>query len=734
MGSESDIDELHSSILSLCEEDSQNRTLNQTLNLSPIKSNDNSCLDTPSHTDNAVVSCSANEFTPSLDPRSDKRFSFRTHSTPLMPKKLCSIPLLSEPKEKTVLEEEDTDRTVLEQEDKEKTVLEQGDTDKTVIEQEDKEKTVSEVKGEAKDIHEMTYEELLSEVTMLCELPRNHWLSSDGPSKLKMEDSIKDLNQTQLSKIDMDSILSQSYVQRDEQKKEEKPGRFASLSTTTSTSLVALDEEEDVELSEDILGLDEYIWSELDSDDDVDEESLLSGEETVIADKTLKNDRDVTAKEKIESKTPPPSTSENDGVVPDETGDNKLKTVNTSELVQKTNVDVNKNIVCGTQKRKENDFKETHPKKTKLSDSHDTELEEKDKRNLESAKPQSDVEYVVINLLDDSESDFEKSDRDEEEATQKRKIETSVLDNKAKVPTICVSPLVKHTDESAEDARDSQDKGDEEKYHTQLNYEAEKSYLKSENELTRSVMRKWNSNGIHNPDKNLTHATTLRKKANGMKGRLEGFHLSTLHGDSNGADPYMKSHVNTRSLAENINKLRMDMNDLEHYYYNRLLEMKCIFHAKMDDQIDRNRNRIRHLRIQQEMEARAVHYQHFDLMIKQCKLMQLKMDHQAQMNHMKCVAFSEEQAVQDEYSQKVQLERMRYEEQHNKLSSLVNQLTQREFEGKDDQFGPHIMVDLIKAPCRDNNESKSLVSVCLPLDIANAMIKEDEVYERFYEY
>ncbi|XP_061177344.1 uncharacterized protein LOC133186079 [Saccostrea echinata] len=719
MGSESDIDELHSSILSLCEEGSHTRTFNQTLNLSPIKSNDKSNVDTPS-----VVQCSATEFTPSLDPHSDKRFSFRTHSTPLVPKKLCSSPLTSEPKEMTVLEQEDTSRTVLEQADKVGTVFEGENA--------------------AKDIHEMTYEELLSEITMLCELPQNHLLSSEGPSKLKMEDSLKDLNQTQLSKIDMDSILSQSYVQRDkpqreEQKKEETPGRFASFSTTTSTSLVVIDEEEDIELSEDILGLDDFIYSELDSDDNIDEETLLSGEDTVIADKTLKNDRNVAVLEKAteipktESETTA-SRSGTDDLDAEDKGINILKTVSTSEIGQKTNVDVNKNTECDTQKRKENDFEEKHSKKTKLTDSHEDESEGMVKRNLESDKAQSDVEYVVINLLLDSESDFDKSDRDEEEASKRRNTETSVLDNKVRVPMVCVSPLIKHADESVEDAKDSQDKETDEKHYAQLNYESERSYLKNENELTRSVMRKWNSSGIHNPDKNLTYATTLRKKTNGMKGRLEGFHLSTLHGDNSGADPYMKSHVNTRSLAENINKLKMDMNDLEFYYYNRLQEMKCIFHAKMDDQIDRNRNRIRHLRIQQEMEARSVHYQHFDLMIKQCKLMQLKMDHQAQMNHMKCVAFSEEQAVQDEYSRKVEMERIRYEEQYNKLSSLVKQLTQREFEEKDDQFGPHIMVDLVKAPCRDNNERKSLVSVCLPLDIANAIIKEDEFYERFYEY
>lgn len=732
MGSESDLEELHNSILSLCEDESQSKTPDQTLNLSPIKANEASLVDTPSTKDAVDDKCTPSILGPHLS-KVDRIFTMRAHSTPIVPKRLCPIAASASLDKECATSTEE--------------VEEDGDPEDAELE----------------ELRKMKYEDLLSEVTVLCGLPRNSLLGSEGPSKLKMEDSLKNLNQTLLSKINMDSILSQSYITKDKQttgevastedsKLEEKtPGRFADLSTTTPVvSLLLEDDDEEVELAEDILGLDEFIYSQLDSDDNFDEETLLFGEDTVVTDKTVKNfskvEVEASSKEDLDSAKKSLHLAQNDYIVIDSTSDSE-NNHSTESATSKTSsatttyADFNANVVCSGQKRKDNDLeKDEHDsKKSKVSNAKKVVTAEGiSEKGFEKDETGSDVEYVVISLIDSSESDLDgKSDKEDTDITLRaddsEKSQPSTA-RKGHIPTVCVSPLIKNKILQNEcDYRSSQAK---EGYCSEIDYTGnkERSFLKDENELTRSVMRRWNSNGIHNPDSNLTHATTFRRKSNGMKGRLEGFHLSTLHGENSDENFRRNSELNTRSLTDCIRKLKMDMMELERNHFDCLQDMKCIFRSKMVEKDSVDRNRIRHLRCQQEMEVRSVHYQYVDPTVKRCQLMQLKMDHMAQIDHLQCIALRDDEFMREEYSRKVEAERNRFEEQYNKISSLAQQLSRREFEEKDDQFGPHIMVNLVKAPCIASNEKKTQVSVCLPLEIANAILKEDELYDRFYEY
>lgn len=729
MGSESDLEELHNSILSLCEDESQSKTLDQTLNLSPIKANEASLVETPSTKDAVDDKCMPSLLGPHLS-KVDKTFTMRAHSTPIVPKRLCPMAApASIDKECTRATEE---------------VEEDGD-------QED---------AELEELRKMKYEDLLSEVTVLCGLPRNSLCSSEGPSRLKMEDSLKNLNQTQLSKINMDSILSQSYITKDKQmtgeeastedsKLEERtPGRFAGLSTTTPVASLLLEEDDDeeVELAEDILGLDEFIYSQLDSDDNFDEETLLFGEDTVVTDKTVKNFSKVEAsnKEDLDPDQKSLHLVQNDYIVIDSTSDTE-NNHSTGPAESKTSsaattyADINANVVCTGQKRKDSDVeKDEHDsKKSKVSNTKKVVTAEGlSKKGVEKDETGSDVEYVVISLIDSSESDLDgKSDKEDNDITlradDREKSQTSTA-RKNNIPTVCVSPLVGN--KILQDQCDSRSSQAKQGYCGEIDYNKERSFLKDENELTRSVMRRWNSNGIHNPDSNLTHATTIRRKNNEVKGRLEGFHLSTLHGENSDINYRSNSELNTRSLTDCIRKLKMDMMELERNHFDCLQDMKCIFRSKMVEKDSVDRNRIRNLRCQQEMEARSVHYHYIDPTVKRCQLMQLKMDHMAQIDHLQCIALRDDEFMREEYSRKVEAERNRFEEQYNKISSLIQQLSRREFEEKDDQFGPHIMVNLAKAPCVASNEKQTQVSVCLPLEIANAILKEDELYDRIYEY
>lgn len=117
-----------------------------------------------------------------------------------------------------------------------------------------------------------------------------------------MEDFLKNFNYIQLSKINMDSILFQFYIIKDKQmigeevfiedfKLEERIfGRFVGFFIITFVVLFFFEEDDDeVEFVEDIFGLDEFIYSQLDLDDNFDEEILLFGEDIVVIDKIVKN-------------------------------------------------------------------------------------------------------------------------------------------------------------------------------------------------------------------------------------------------------------------------------------------------------------------------------------------------------------------------------------------------------------------------------------------------------------
>lgn len=118
-----------------------------------------------------------------------------------------------------------------------------------------------------------------------------------------MEDFLKNFNYIQLSKINMDSILFQFYIIKDKQmigeevfiedfKLEERIfGRFVGFFIIMFVVLFFFEEDDDeeVEFVEDIFGLDEFIYSQLDLDDNFDEEILLFGEDIVVIDKIVKN-------------------------------------------------------------------------------------------------------------------------------------------------------------------------------------------------------------------------------------------------------------------------------------------------------------------------------------------------------------------------------------------------------------------------------------------------------------
>lgn len=92
--------------------------------------------------------------------------------------------------------------------------------------------------------------------------------------------------------------------------------------------------------------------------------------------------------------------------------------------------------------------------------------------------------------------------------------------------------------------------------------------MKDENELIRSVMRRWNSNGIYNFDSNLIYVIIFRRKNNGVKGWLEGFYFFILYGENGDINYRSNSELNIRLFIDCIRKLKMDMMELEWNYFD----------------------------------------------------------------------------------------------------------------------------------------------------------------------
>lgn len=109
-------------------------------------------------------------------------------------------------------------------------------------------------------------------------------------------------------------------------------------------------------------------------------------------------------------------------------------------------------------------------------------------------------------------------------------------------------------------------------------------------------MRRWNLNGIYNFDSNLIYAIIIRRKNNGVKGRLEGFYFLILYGENSDINYRSNSELSIRSFIDCIRKLKMDMMELERNYFDCFQDMKCIFRLKMVEKDFVDRNRIRNLR------------------------------------------------------------------------------------------------------------------------------------------
>ncbi|KAK3098808.1 hypothetical protein FSP39_023304 [Pinctada imbricata] len=186
-----------------------------------------------------------------------------------------------------------------------------------------------------------------------------------------------------------------------------------------------------------------------------------------------------------------------------------------------------------------------------------------------------------------------------------------------------------------------------------------------------------------------------------------------------------------------INNLKTQLSEISHAARNKADAMV----RKRDQELDKLRNhhgrRVRNLHLQQEMEVRNLHSDRMmSQYMKQTCLMQLRIEHMNQQDNLKAIYHKEMDRIVEHHREKFDEESENFQHRREQISCLIEQLKSKGDQpgAIDEQFGPHVNTSLIKAPCRANNNTKSLVTVCLPANIATSILREDEVYNSFYNY
>ncbi|XP_069101748.1 uro-adherence factor A-like [Argopecten irradians] len=266
-------------------------------------------------------------------------------------------------------------------------------------------------------------------------------------------------------------------------------------------------------------------------------------------------------------------------------------------------------------------------------------------------------------------------------------------------------------------------------------YEAERRFIHGENDLMKEVMRKWGSLGIQTPDTNLSFSNRLRKTKPHRPSRLEGQKISTLWIESPDKHLHSKEAKRFRSdvhaQMNNINNLKQQLQDLNKRVREEVDQTMYEFEEK-HNALDRVFVQRKHaLNAQQQLELCQTR-RHINPYMLQCQLLQLRCEHQHQRDQLTYIFNTEMNQLKNDHQEHVHMIRNRFEQRSHQLKSFIEQLANVESAQTDPQYGPHVLTQLVKGPCRSNNRQSSVVTVCLPADIATAIIKEDEIYDVHY--
>ena len=267
-----------------------------------------------------------------------------------------------------------------------------------------------------------------------------------------------------------------------------------------------------------------------------------------------------------------------------------------------------------------------------------------------------------------------------------------------------------------------------------IDYEAERKYFDIESPEVRGIINLWESKGIQDPDTNLSSATNLRSKNPQDKGLLEGTHITCIWlQESVDAEKECSSPMKKRQKLDSEAHSRRDIANLQQeleeirFRYDAML--RGLMHEWKYEKVcleDRHRPVIQHLKYRQLMEMKENYelYRHTNIPLFQMNVIRLHSEHAQQ--QAECRArFNEDIAKLEHLFQRRELEIERnFNHRKAQLESLIEQIKQVKSDGK---YGHHVTAQFVKGPCRSNNQTRSLVEVYVPAEVASCILKEDEV-------
>lgn len=514
---------------------------------------------------------------------------------------------------------------------------------------------------------------------MLTEIDNLKTVEKQGhPSTSKTENQnegqTKAENQN-ISKIKIDSFFTEKVMpQKDENQKTR--GRFFNFTSSFLSDIEVTEDESEVDISDDVLGLNNFTYNEADDIDlDAEDEATLLDETILGLPESIKNKYKLQEQISILSKADTTVVDGNKTIVDDQ------------QALEST--DVNRNV-------------------TKLISETGEELKSMGD-NLNQVKTGEEMVPVkVMNQVDTGEE--------------------------------MVSVKVKEDDKIA-----TEDEGKSTEHIKnitgKIDYEAERKYFKVESREVKGIMQQWGSQGIQDPEINLSYSTNIRVKNRKKKGLLEGSHISciwlqeSVDAEKNWSSPLKKKQKldNEAHTRQDILNLEQELEDIKFRFDESIKDLFQEWLYEKQSMEDGNRQMLQNLNMRQlmEMKENYFRFRNSNVPLYQMNVVRLYSEHSQQKAEFKSRFNSEMEKLRHIFQRReVDIER-NFNHRKGQLKSLIDQIQHVKSDGK---YGHHVTAQLVKGPCRSNNLTRSLVEVYVPADVASCILREDEIVDSFYKY
>lgn len=510
---------------------------------------------------------------------------------------------------------------------------------------------------------------------MLKEIDNSKTVEKKGhPSTSKTEDQnegqTKAENQN-ISKIKIDSFFTEKAMpQKDENQKTR--GRFFNFTSSFLSDIEVTEDESEVDISEDVLGLNSFTYNEADDIDlDAEDEATLLDETILDLPESIKNKYKLQEQISILSKA---DTTVVDG--------NKI-IVDDQQALEST--DVNRNV-------------------TKLISETEEELKSMGDNLNQVETGEQMIPVKVMNQVDMVQVKVKEEDKitteDEGKSTEHIKNITGKID-----------------------------------------YEAERKYFKVESREVKDIIKQWGSQGIQDPEINLSYGTNIRVKNRKKKGLLEGSHISciwlqeSVNVEKNWSSPLKKKQKldNEAHTRRDILILEQELEDVKFRFDESIKGLFQEWLYEKQSMEDGNRRMFQNLNMRQlmEMKENYFRFRNSNVPLYQMNVVRLHSEHGQQKAEFKSRFNSEMEKLRHIFQRReVDIER-NFNHRKGQLKSLIDQIQHVKSDGK---YGHHVTAQFVKGPCRSNNLTKSLVEVYVPADVASCILKEDEIVDSFYKY